>query len=128
MLKVGRSLAGRARSFGYAFRGIAALLVNEQNAWIHAAATLAVIAAAVFFDVSGVEWALLILAMGLVWMAEALNTALEALCDRVAPDPHPLVARAKDVAAAGVLLAACTAAATGLIVFVPKLFAWLGMA
>ena len=58
-------------------------------------------------------------------LAEALNTALEALCDRLAPEPHPLVRRAKDVAAAGVLLAALAAAAAGSCILLPKLLAWL---
>ncbi len=122
------SLGARARSFGYAFRGVAVLLATQHNAWIHAAATAAVVAAGVSFGVSALEWALLCLAMGLVWLAEGLNTALEALCDRVAPEPDPLVQRAKDLAAAGVLLAACAAAAAGLLVFVPKLLAFLGFA
>jgi diacylglycerol kinase (ATP) len=124
----GFSLAARARSFGYAFRGVAVLLATQHNAWIHAAATAAVVAAGVSFGVSALEWALLCLAMGLVWLAEGLNTALEALCDRVAPEPDPLVQRAKDLAAAGVLLAACAAAAAGLLVFVPRLLAFLGFA
>jgi len=124
----GFSLAARARSFGYAFRGVAVLLATQHNAWIHAAATAAVVAAGVSFGVSALEWALLCLAMGLVWLAEGLNTALEVLCDRVAPEPDPLVQRSKDLAAAGVLLAACAAAAAGLLVFVPKLLAFLGFA
>ena len=57
--------------------------------------------------------------------AEALNTALEALADRVAPDQHPLVAKAKDVAAGGVLLAAVAAAVMGLLVLGPPLWARL---
>ena len=120
------SLASRVRSFGYALRGIAALLATQHNAWIHALATLAVIVVGFVLQVDATQWALLCLAIGLVWLAEALNTALEALCDRVAPDAHPLVARAKDVAAGGVLLASCAAAAVGLIVFLPKVLEWLG--
>lgn len=122
----GFSLAARARSFGYAFRGVAALLTTQHNARIHAVATVAVVVAGFVLAVNSVEWALLLLAMGMVWLAEAFNTALEALCDRIAPDPHPLVGRAKDVAAAGVLLAASAAAAVGLIIFVPKLLALVG--
>ena len=124
----GFSLAARARSFGHAFRGVAALLAGQHNAWIHAAATVAVVVAGVVLGVSALEWALLCLAVGLVWLAEGLNTALEALCDRVAPESHPLVRRAKDVAAAGVLLAACAAAAAGLFILLPKLLALVGSA
>ena len=65
------------------------------------------------------------LAIALVLAAECLNTALESLADAVAPDPHPLVARAKDAAAGGVLLAAIGAAVIGLLVLGPPLLAWL---
>jgi diacylglycerol kinase (ATP) len=109
----------------YAFRGLAALLASEPNAWLHAAATFAVFVAGFLLGVDATEWAVLCLAIGLVWLAEALNTALEALSDRVAPEPHPLVKRAKDIAAGGVLLASCAAAAVGLFVFAPKLLALL---
>ncbi len=124
----GFSVAARARSFGHAFAGVAALLTTQHNAWIHALATVAVLVAGIVLRVSALEWALLCLAIGLVWLAEGLNTALEALCDRVAPEPHPLVRRAKDVAAGGVLLAACAAAAAGLIIFLPKLLVLAGLA
>jgi diacylglycerol kinase (ATP) len=124
----GFSVAARVRSFGHAFAGVAALLTTQHNAWIHALATVAVLVAGVVLRVSALEWALLCLAIGLVWLAEGLNTALEALCDRVAPEPHPLVRRAKDVAAGGVLLAACAAAAAGLIIFLPKLLVLAGLA
>ncbi len=120
-------LAGRVRSFADALRGVATLLRAEPNAWIHAAATVAVLALALALGVDRRDGALLALAVGGVWSAEALNTALEALCDRLAPEPHPLVARAKDVAAAAVLLMAVAAAVVGLLVLGPPLWArWLG--
>ena len=121
-------LADRARSFVHAFRGIAILVAEEHNAWIHAAATVAVIALGLLLGVSRLEWALLALAIGLVWSAEALNTAIEWLCDVASPEHHPLVAKAKDVAAAGVLLAALAAAAAGACVFVPRLLSLLASA
>ena len=122
----GLGVAGRARSFAHALRGLRELVSTEPNARIHLVATLGVGAAAALLGATGLEWALLALATGLVWLAEGMNTALEALCDRVAPEPHPLVRRAKDVAAAGVLCAAGAAAAVGLLVFVPKLLARMG--
>jgi len=92
------SWAARARSFGYAFRGVVTLLATQHNAWLHAAATVAVVALGVALGVSRIEWALLILAIALVWTAEGLNTALEWLCDVAAPEYNPLVKKAKDVA------------------------------
>ena len=72
--------------------------------------------------VTRLEWALLALAVGGVWSAEAFNTAVEWLCDVASPEHHPLVKKAKDVAAAGVLLAAIAAGAAGLFIFLPHLF------
>lgn len=120
-------LRGRAASFAFAFRGLAAF-AREPNARIHLAAGLAVSALAAWLRISRADAALLALAIGLVLTAEALNTALEALADRVAPDHHALVAKAKDVAAAGVLLAALAAAAVGLLLLGPPLLAKLGVA
>ena len=117
------SVRARARSFGHAGRGIAALLATQHNAWIHAAMTAGVVALAAVLGVSRLEWALLALAVALVWAAEAMNTAVEALGDRVSPEHHPLVERAKDVAAGGVLLAAVGSAVAGLLVLGPRLLA-----
>jgi len=119
------SWAARARSFGFAFRGIVTLLATQHNAWIHAAATVAVVALGVALGVSRLEWALLVFAITLVWTAEGLNTALEWLCDVAAPEYNPLVKKAKDVAAAAVLLAAIGSALIGLLVFGPRLLALL---
>ncbi len=116
----------RAASFGFALRGIAAF-AREPNARIHLAAAFAVSALAAWLRVSRAEAALLALAIGGVLAAEALNTSLEALADRVAPAPHPLVAKAKDVAAGGVLLAALAAAVAGLLVLGPPLLEKLGI-
>ena len=120
------NVEARAKSFVYAFAGVVALLRTQHNAWIHAAASLAVVAAGLWLGVSAGQWCALVLAMALVWSAEAFNTALELLADAVVPDHDPLVGRAKDVAAAGVLLASIGAAAVGLIVFVPRLLERLG--
>jgi diacylglycerol kinase (ATP) len=113
------SISARFRSFAYAGRGIRTMLVSQHNAWIHAGATLVVAVGAFAFNVNRVEWLALILATVSVWTAEALNTALEFLCDVASPEFHPLVEKAKDVAAGAVLICALGAAATGAIVFAP---------
>lgn len=113
-------LRARALSFAFALRGVAAF-AREPHARIHLAAALAVFALAAWLRVPRVESALLALAVGLVLAAEALNSALEALADRVAPDRHPLVARAKDIAAGGVLLAALAATIAGVLLLGPPL-------
>ena len=119
------SVAARMKSIGYALAGIATMLRTQHNAWLHLAATLAVVLAALGLGVSAGEWMALILAIVIVWSAEALNTAFERLCDVAHPDFHPLVKQAKDVAAAAVLIAAAGAVAVGLIIFGPRLVALL---
>ena len=109
-----------ARSFGYAFRGIGILLRTQANARIHAVATLFAVAAGFWFGVSRGEWCAVIAAIGLVWTAEGLNTALEAVVDLVSPEQHPLAGRAKDVAAGAVLCAAIAAFAIGVLIFGPR--------
>ena len=111
--------SGRIRSFKVAFSGIWTVLKTQQNAWIHLIATIAVITAGFLFDVSKSEWCWLILAIIIVWSTEALNTALELLADVTSPEFHPLVKKAKDVAAGAVLISAIGAAAIGLIILGP---------
>lgn len=121
----GFEFSARARSFRYAGRGLRELLTSEHNAWIHAAATGLVVALAIVFPLSGIEWGVVILAIAAVWCAEAMNTAIELLADATTPEPHSLVAKAKDVAAGGVLVTALGAAIVGLLIFVPHISVWL---
>ena len=107
----------RASSFGFAFRGLKALVTQEPNARIHLLATVVALALGLALGLAPLEWCAVALAIALVWLAEAMNTAIETLCDLVHPEHHPLVSRAKDVAAAGVLCAAIGAAAIGGFVF-----------
>jgi diacylglycerol kinase (ATP) len=109
----------RVRSFYYAICGILRMIRCQHNAWIHAFATFAVLFAASFFRISGADWCWVILAISMVWTAEALNTAFEFLADAASPEFHPLVRNAKDVAAGDVLIAAIAAVIIGCIVFWP---------
>lgn len=118
-------LTERIRSFKYAFAGIATMLKSQHNAWIHAAATVIVVGMGIIFSVNKLEWCILIIAIMAVWIAEALNTALEFLADAASPDFHPLVKNAKDVAAGAVLIAAVGSAIIGLIIFVPYISSFL---
>lgn len=119
------SIAARAKSVAHALAGIATMLRTQPNAWIHLAASVAVVLLAFWFEVSSGEWIALILAIVIVWSAEALNTAFELLCDVASPQFHPLVKQAKDVAAAAVLIAATGSLAVGLLIFAPRLIALL---
>ena len=98
---------------------------GQHNAWIHAVATVAVIGAGFLLHLSRADWCWIILAISIVWTAEALNTALEFVADAASPDFHPLIRDAKDVAAAAVLITAIAALSIGTIILSPyiaKLF------
>lgn len=116
------AIAQRVRSFRYAFSGWAFVLRTQPNTWIHALISVAVIVLALWLRVGRFEWAALTLTLMLVWMAEFTNTAIEALVDLVAPEPHPLAKATKDVAAATVLIGALGAVLVGLLILGPPLW------
>jgi len=108
----------RLKSFAYALQGLAFLVRTQANARLHLLATVLVCAAGLALPE---EWAWITMAIVLVWSAEAFNTAIEQLADTLHPEQHPGIGRAKDVAAAAVLIAAVGAVAIGVIVFLPHL-------
>ena len=120
------SLRRRLDSFRYAFRGLADLFRTQPNARIHGTVTLAVVAAGACLHISRLEWLVIALSIALILALEALNTAIEYLTDLVSPAHHPLAGKAKDAAAAAVLLGAVGAAVVGLVVFLPRVLALLG--
>jgi diacylglycerol kinase len=83
--------------------------------------SVSVILLAFWLNLERLEWVALILTLMVVWMAEFTNTALEALVDLVAPEPHPLAKVSKDVAAATVLIGAVGAVVVGLLILGPPL-------
>lgn len=111
----------RIDSFRHAFAGSWYMLRTQRNAWIHATFTIGAVALGFWLHLNALEWALIVLAIGGVWMAEFVNTALEAVVDLASPDIHPLAQVGKDVAAAAVLVGAGTAVIVGLLVFGPSL-------
>ena len=115
------SVLARIKSFRYAFSGLWLMLSTQHNAWLHLIATLLVCAAGFVLKVSAEDWRWLIAAICLVWVAEALNTAFEYLCDVVSPDFHHAVQKSKDIAAGAVLICAMAAAGIGAVTFWPYL-------
>jgi diacylglycerol kinase len=115
------SLTARVKSFVHAFRGLAHLVRSQPNARIHLLATVLICAAGTHVGLGRTEWLWIVLAVVLVWSAEAFNTALEHLADALHPERHPRIGLAKDMAAAAVLIAAVGAAAIGVLVFWPYL-------
>jgi diacylglycerol kinase len=112
----------RAQSFAHAGRGLLLLCRTQWNFRIHLVAGIGAICLACYFRISALEWLLLMAAIALVLCAEALNTAIERTVDLLEPTRHPLARDAKDLAAAGVLIASLFSLILGLIVFAPRLF------
>jgi diacylglycerol kinase (ATP) len=115
----------RIRAFRFALRGLGRMLSGEVHARFHAVATIGVVILGFALGVTRGEWLALLLAIALVWCAEAFNTAFESLCDLVARDYRPEIERAKDVSAGAVLAASIGAALVGIVVFGPRLIALL---
>jgi len=113
------SFSKRAMSFMYAWRGIRYLIRNEHNAWIHLSILLGVVLAGLYFEISLCEWLFISVVSGGVLALEAVNTAIEKLCDHIMPEKNDAIAVVKDVAAGAVLIAAISAAIVGLIIFMP---------
>jgi len=120
---MGGFLRSRIRSFGYAFRGIATLFREQVNARIHLLAVILITALGWWLGLSVGEWCDIFICMALVIMAEAINTAIEYLVDLASPEYHVLAGKAKDVAAAAVLLSVIFCAMVWALIFVPKLYA-----
>lgn len=116
------SLKARLKSFRFAFQGIKVFFQTQHNAWIHLCASIIVIALGIYLQLSVVEWCWIALAIGIVFISELLNTAIEFLTDLVSPEFHPLAKKTKDVAAGAVLFASFIAVIIGLLVFVPRMW------
>jgi len=112
----------RVRAFGFAFRGLGRMFKTEVHARVHLAAAIIVIATGLVVGLSRIEWSILVLTIALVIALEAVNTSVEAICDTVSEEHHPLIEIAKDVAAGAVLVAALVAVAVAVLIFGPHLF------
>jgi diacylglycerol kinase (ATP) len=111
----------RARSFRFAFTGWWYVIRTQRNAWIHAIISLLVILVCIWLGLTPHDWAVIILAIAIVWISEFVNTALEAVVDLASPKQHYLAKVGKDVGAAAVLIAAVSSALIGLFIIGPPL-------
>ncbi|AKD54743.1 diacylglycerol kinase family protein [Spirosoma radiotolerans] len=105
------------RSFRFAGQGILDLFRFENNAKVHLLVAILVIGAGVVLSLNPVEWAIILTQIGLVWAAEAFNTAIEKLCDFVSPGLHPQIKAIKDLSSGAVLILTIVAVLVGLIIF-----------
>ena len=125
------SIKDRIYSFKYAGRGVVRLVSREHNAWIHCAVTVCVIVAGGLLGLSTFEWIAVVLCIGAlleeepdkssVLAAEGVNSAIEALCDKVSPEYDEAIKHTKDLAAGAVLILAVMSVIVGLLIFVPKI-------
>lgn len=116
-------LKSRAHSFRNAFAGWGHVIRTQRNAWIHAVVSIAVVIVGFWLGIDALKWAMIIFAIALVWTAEFINTALEAVVDLASHhEYHHLAKVGKDVGAAAVLIAAFSAASIGLLVLGPPLW------
>ena len=122
MNKIRRFFVSRAHSFGHAFHGLWYVIRTQRNAWIHAVITMLVLLVALWLHLPLRDWAVLFLTIALVWTAEFINSALEAVVDLASPQVHPLAKVGKDVGAAAVMIASLAAILVGLLVLGPPLY------
>jgi diacylglycerol kinase len=117
--------ARRATGFRAAFSGLRRLVVSERHFQLHLVAATCAVIMAVFLGFSTLEWAILMVTIALVLVAEGLNSAIERAIDTTTPSFHPVAKAAKDIAAAAVLIAAIVSVIVGLLLYGPKLWALL---
>lgn len=120
-------LITRGRAFRYAFSGWWFVIRTQRNAWIHAVVSVCVIALGLWLRLPGRDWAVVIIAIAMVWTAEFINTALEAVVDLASPEEHRLAQVGKDVGAAAVLIASLSSVVIGLLILGPPLWTRLEM-
>lgn len=118
-------ITSRIAAFGHAFRGWWYVLKTQQNAWIHSLFATAVVLVGLWVGLKPLDWAVIVLTIAMVFTAEFINTAIEAVVDLASPVHHPLAKVGKDVGAGAVLVAALSGIIIGLLIIGPPLWARL---
>ena len=116
------SFRKRIASFRYAFNGLKILIKEEHNARIHLFAAVCVLIAGILFQISTLEWAIVLFCIGWVFALELINSAIENTADLISEEKNETIKKIKDLSAGAVLVAAIASATIGLIIFLPKLF------
>lgn len=120
------TLKGRLTAFTYALRGLKFLWQGEPTTRFHLAGTILALLGAWAFDFATWEWAFVISLIGLVWFAEGINSAVERACDAITLERHPMIGRAKDLAAGAVLIISLTAVAVAALLYGPRVVVLIG--
>ncbi len=117
----------RIKSLGYAVSGWLYMLRHQKNTRIQAVASIIIFILAGWLGIGFIEWAILILTITMVWMAEFINAAVEATVNLSTTEYHPMAKVAKDVASAAVLLGAVASVLIGLLILGPPLLIKLNL-
>ena len=119
--------SNRVTSLGYAIAGWLYMLRRQKNTRIQAVATILVFVVALWLQIDTVSWAILVLTITIVWMAEFINAAVEAVINLATSELHPMAKVGKDVASAAVLLGVVASVIIGLLLLGPPLLTKLGV-
>lgn len=111
---------GRLKSTIYAVKGLWILIWTEHSFMFHGSISLILIIIGFYNNLTPTEWALQILAVGLVMVAEALNTAIEKLANHIEPNFHKIIGIIKDVGAGAVLVALFAEIAIVALIYIPR--------
>ncbi|WP_245976774.1 diacylglycerol kinase family protein [Oceanobacillus arenosus] len=111
--------------FSYAWNGILATIKTEANFRLHLVVAILVVICCFIFEITRIEWAIILLTIGLVLVTELTNSAIEKIIDYLRPEIHPAAKVIKDVAAGSVLIAAIISVIIGCIIFIPRLIGWM---
>lgn len=111
----------RGKAFVYAWQGLKCLLREEHNARIHVVAAIVAVLLGFVFEIAAWEWCALVVCIGMVIAAEAMNSAVEALADKISKEYDPLIGKAKDYGATSVTFLALASVAVGCIIFLPRI-------
>ena len=120
------TVKGRLTAFGFALTGMKTLWKSEPTTRFHAVGSILALAGAYAFDFARWEWAFVVTLIGLVWFAEAINSAVERACDAITLERDPMIGKAKDLAAASVLIVSLSAAGVALLLYGPPVWALVG--
>lgn len=115
------SIIARIKSTTHAWRGLGIFIKTTHNSWVAIFFSVLIIYIGFLLDIRATEWAILVFAIGLVFISEALNTAIEIDINLTSPEYHPYARDTKDVAAGAVLISCIIAVIVGLVIFLPKL-------
>jgi diacylglycerol kinase len=108
-------------AFGYAFSGLKYFFRSEIKSRIHLVAAILAVTLGILFGISAAEWLMITFSIGIVFVSEVINTAIELMVDQITDQKTERAGRTKDLAAGAVLLASITALIIGLLIFTPKI-------